>query len=129
MKKYIKLFTMLLFAVTSLAATSCSDSDEGNIDLASQVAGVYTGKLMINNAVVEDAYAVYINKVSTTVVAFSAPFMSSGSTNFNVVQSGPQLLLKSETEYNINITITGKSIVISYLSQSGSIVNYNGTRD
>ena len=128
MKKYIKLFTMLLFAVTSLAATSCSDSDEGNIDLASQVAGVYTGKLMINNAVVEDAYAVYINKVSTTVVSFSAPFMT-GSTNFNVVQSGPQLLLKSETEYNINITITGKSIVISYLSQSGSIVNYNGTRD
>lgn len=123
---------MVLFVMVSIstAFVGCSsDDDETPSDYASKVAGVYTGKLTVNGTIVEDAYVVAITKISSTVVSVSAEFYNEGIRNYNVNYSNGQYLLTSETSTNINISITGKSMTISFLNNNGSITNFNGTKD
>ena len=111
--------------------TACNkDKEEEIVDYASQIAGIYTGKLMYNNTVIEDVYVVTVVKVSASVVNVSAKFFGDdGSANFSIRNNNGQFILDNETEYNINITVMGKNMTISYLNTNNYMINYNGSRD
>lgn len=128
----MKCLSMLLMMVAlSVCMVSCgSDDDEDVIaDYAGQVSGVYTGKLTLDNTVIEDAYVVTIDKISSSVVKVSAEFYSGGSANYNVTYSNGQYLFQSESSSGITISVTGKSVTISFLNKNGTMTTFNGKRD
>ena len=129
--KAMKYVSMLLIMLTmSISMISCgSDDDDPTNDYASAVAGVYTGKLTINNNVVKDVYTVRVDKISSTAVCVSAEFYSEGSENYNISYVNGQYMFKSESSVNITITVTGKVMNISYLGGNGYLYTYNGSRD
>lgn len=128
--KVMKFLAMLLAVVSmSICMASCSDDDDAASDYASQVSGVYTGQLITNGTVVEDAYVVYVTKISSTVVQVSADFFSNGSENYNVSYENGQYEFTSESSVNITIRVNGKTMNISYLTNGGYIMNFTGTRD
>ena len=125
--KTMKYLSMLLIMVAmSVCATSCGDDDDpaSESDYASAVAGIYTGKLTVNNTVVEDAYVVTVSKVSSTVARVDADFYNDGGQNYNIKKEGGQYLFT-----NITITVTGKIIAINFLNNNGSITTFSGNRD
>lgn len=126
MKKINYLSLLFSVIILSFSAISCS---KDNGDYASAVSGIYTGKLSVNNTVIEDAYVVSVNRISSTVVSVSAKFYPEGSENYNVEYSNGQYLFKSETSNNITINVIGKNMTISYLNVSGYITTFNGQRD
>lgn len=110
MKKLLKLMAMLLMIVTmSVPMTSCgSDDDDDPKDPASKITGVYTGKLVSDGYVIDDAYAVTVERVSTSVVLVTAPDIFSTTTrNYNV-------------EYNNGIYTLTNSNYMSTLSTPAS---------
>ena len=138
----MKSLSMMLFMViASVCMSSCSDDDDTPTDFAEAVSGVYTGKLSVNNSVIEDAYIVTIRKISSTVVHVAAKFYipsdedktdenaNKYGENYNITYEGGQYLFKSESSQNINITVTGKSISISYMNNAGSMTTYIGMKD
>lgn len=127
--KYLSM--MLIMVAMSVCMTSCGDDDDDDpvTDYAGQVAGVYTGKLTVNNTVIEDAYVVTVSKISSTVVSVMAEFYDKGVENYNVKYSSGQYLFTSETSSNITISVTAKTMTISFLNANGSITTFNGKRD
>ena len=129
--KAMKYVSMLLIMLTmSISMISCgSDNDDPTNDYASAIAGVYTGKLTVNNTVIEDAYVVRVDKISSTVVCVSANFYPHGSENYNVSYENGQYMFESESSVNITITVTGKAMNVSFLNGAGNITTFNGSRD
>lgn len=111
---------------------SCSnddDKDPANQDYAEQVSGVYTGQLSVNNTVIQDAYVVRVNRISSTVVQVSANFFEDGFENYNVSYENGQYILSSASSYNITIVILGQNMTISFLNGNGSMTTFNGSKD
>lgn len=128
--KAMKYLSMaLLMLVTSVCMFSCSDDDDAPTDYAEAVSGVYTGKLTVDNYVVEDAYPVTVSKISSTVVRISADFFSDGGENYNVVYEGNRYLFQSDSSSNISITVTGKSISINFINKAGTMTTFTGVKD
>lgn len=126
--KYLSM--MLMTLVMSVCMVSCGDDDDNSdADLSGQVAGVYTGKLTVDNTVIKDAYVVTVTKISSTVVKVSADFYNEGSENYNVVNSNGQYLFTSDSSSGINITVTGKSMTASFLNQNNNMTVFNGKKD
>lgn len=126
--KYLSMLLMLL--VFSIGMVSCSNDDnEPTGDYASEVAGIYTGKLSVNNTVIEDAYVVRVDKISSKVVRVNAEFYQDGYENYNVSYVNGQYVFESETSVNITISVIGKAMNLSYLSVGGNINTFRGTRD
>lgn len=129
MNRFKFLLTLAFAVISCVSFVSCSDDDDNlNQDMASQVAGVYTGKLTINDEVIEDAYVVTVTRINSTVVSVSAKFLNE-SENYNIVYENGQYKFKSATINNINIVVTGKNINVSYLTNGGWMANFFGTRD
>lgn len=130
MKIFKYLIAMVAMMMCVCTFTSCGHKEDVPTDCASAVKGVYTGKLTIDNVVIEDAYVVYVSKISSTVVNVQADFYGDDdSENFNVVYENGQYLFLSETSANINITVTGKNMNLNYLNTGGYIVHFSGVRD
>ena len=129
--KAIKFLSVVLFLVaTSVCVSSCSKDDEEDVvDYAEAVSGVYTGKLTVNNQVIQDAYVVSVSKVASKVVTVSAAFFDEGSENYNVEQQGDQYLFTSESSVNINISVSGKTLTINFLNNDFSMTTFVGVRD
>lgn len=127
MKKYL---AILMMAVMPLFVfQSCGSDDHSDLDDGAAVAGVYTGKLLYGTTVVEDAYVVHINRVSSSVVSVSADFLS-GSMNFNVEKVKDNIYnLISETSYGINIVVSGSTLTINYQTKSDYIFTFQGVKD
>lgn len=130
MNRFKFLLTLAFAVISCVSFVSCSDDDDDNLnqDMASQVAGVYTGKLTINDEVIEDAYVVTVTRINSSVVSVSAKFLNE-SENYNIVYENGQYKFKSATINNINIVVTGKNINVSYLTNGGWMANFFGTRD
>ena len=127
--KVFKYLIAIAAMVMCCAFTACSSDSEEATDCASAVKGVYTGKLTVDNYVVEDAYVVYVSKISSTVVTVQADFYEDGSENYNVLSVNGQYVFQSETASNIHITVTGKNMNINFLNGAGTITNFTGVRD
>lgn len=130
MKRFVALFLALATAMTVLSCEVVNPDPEPviNDDYGTIVSGVYTGKLHYGTETIEDAYVVRISRVSKTVVTMTAEFLD-GSANFNVTKTGETYTLSSETVYNINTTIAGKQIHISYLTTGGYMFTFSGVKD
>lgn len=130
MNRFKFLLTLAFAVISCVSFVSCSDDDDDNLnqDMASQVAGVYTGKLTINDEVIEDAYVVTVTRINSSVVSVSAKFLNEPE-NYNIVYENGQYKFKSATINNINIVVTGKNINVSYLTNGGWMANFFGTRD
>lgn len=132
MKMLKNLFSVFcfLFAI-NLAFTSCSSKEdvEEISDYATQVQGVYTGKLYVDNTVIEDPYYITIARISSTVVTVAAEFYDDGMENYNVEYSNDQYYLKSDTSSGITITINGKNITINFLNDAGTMTSFYGKKD
>ena len=130
MNRFKFLLTLAFAVISCVSFVSCSKDDDDNLnqDMASQVAGVYTGKLTVNEEVIADAYVVTVTRISSSVVSVSAKFLNE-SENYNIVYENGQYKFKSETINNINIVVTGKNINVSYLTNGGWMANFFGTRD
>lgn len=126
MKKLLSYAVLACFAVLSVLA--CSKDDSVPTDDSSAVAGVYTGKLLYGTDVIEDAYVVSINKISSNVVSVSADFLD-GSMNFNVQKTSSGYNLVSETIYNIQMTVSGKTLTVNYQTTGGYMFTFQGIRD
>lgn len=130
--KLFKYASMLLIMVTMcIGMVGCSKESEPEVstDYAATVAGVYTGKLSVNGSVIEDAYVVRVDRISSTVVRVSAEFYSSGYENYNVSYVNGQYLFESESSFNITIAVTGKAMNINFLNGAGNITTFIGSKD
>lgn len=124
-----KILSVLCLAIALVSFNSCNKSDSPESkDYGTAVSGTYTGKLTAGTVVVEDAYVVYIKRISSTVVSMTADFLD-GSANFNVEKSGDNFILSSETVYNITTTVANKSLYVTYKSQSGNLISFTGQKD
>lgn len=130
MNRFKFLLTLAFAVISCVSFVSCSDDDDDNLnqDMASQVAGVYTGQLTVNEEVIADAYVVTVTRISSSVVSVSAKFLDEDE-NYNIVYENGQYKFKSATINNINIVVTGKNINVSYLTLGGWMANFFGTRD
>lgn len=127
MKRFVAfVLGLATLLVTSVACQKNDDAVSG--DYATAVSGVYTGKLQYGTETIKDAYVVTIGKVSNTVVAMTADFLQ-GSANFNVIKNGSTYSLVSETVGDINTTISGKDIVISYKTTGNYFFTFTGQKD
>lgn len=117
---------ILLFG---LFFSSCDKDDDEKSDLASSVSGIYTGKLSIGSTVIEDAYVVMITKISSTIVRVDADFYADGHKNYNVKDAGSQIVLEDSTDTLTNISISGKSISISFLNENNTMTKFIGIKD
>lgn len=126
--KYLSMILAMLTMSVFMVSCGNDDDDESKDDLSNAVAGVYSGKLTVNSTVTADAYIVTISKISSTIVSIEADFLSS-KTNFNVEKESGQYSLTSKTVSGITISVTGKTISISFLNKAGTMTTYIGTRD
>ena len=142
--KNFRLLAILMAAVTFSSIftfTSCNkdedkenslytDSTVGNTDAGTYVSGTYTGKLVSGGEVIRDAYVVTITRISSSVVKVNADLFN-GSVNFNVSSSNGQYILSnSDSEYSqVNISIQGKSLTITFLNIYGTITTFTGYKD
>ena len=132
MKTLRYLSMVLVLIVTSIAFTSCSndDNDEpSSADYASEVSGVYSGQLSTNGYILEDAYLVYINKITSSTVQLTADFLNDPYINCNVTYANGQYQLTNASVSNMSIIVTGRNLTINFLNDAGSITTFNGTRD
>lgn len=127
--KYYSYLLLMLIASINLIGCSSDDDTEVVADYASQVAGVYTGKLMLDNYVIEDAYVVYVTRISSTVVNVRAEFYDDGNANYNVELFNGQYLFRSESSSGITIAVTGKNMTINFLNDAGTMTTFTGKRD
>ena len=122
MKTLKNLFSIFCFLLaTNIAFTSCSSKEEVEeiSDYATQVQGVYTGKLYVDNTVIEDPYYITIARIS----------YDDGMENYNVEYSNGQYYLRSDTSSGITITINGKNITINFLNNAGTMTSFYGKKD
>lgn len=132
MKELKRLFSIFCFLLAiGMGFTSCGSDDEVEeiTDYASQVSGVYTGKLLVDNVVIEDPYYITITRISSTVVTVTAEFYDDGIENYNVEYSNGQYYLRSDTSSGISITINGKNITVNFLNNAGTMTTFNGKKD
>lgn len=130
MKTTINYLMMLLVVISMGVFAGCGDDkDEPEMDAASSVMGVYTGKLRVDNKVIEDAYVVTVVKITSSVVRVSAAFYSEGGANYNVKLEGSQYVFSSETSSGINISVLGKSMTLTFLNNGGTMTTFTGTKD
>lgn len=132
MKELIKLFSVFCFLLAiNVGFTSCSSDKETEeiSDYGAQVSGVYTGKLYVDNDVIEDPYYITISRIASTVVTVAAEFYEDGSENYNVEFENGQYTLISDTSTGITITISGKNITINFLNNAGSMTSFKGRKD
>lgn len=132
MKMLKNLFSVFCFLLAfNVVFTSCSSKEdvEEISDYAAQVQGVYTGKLYVDNDVIEDPYYITIARISSTVVTVTAAFYDDGMENYNVEYSNGQYYLRSDTSSGITITINGKNITINFLNNAGTMTSFYGKKD
>lgn len=129
--KAMKYFSMLLMMLAmNVCMLSCSDDDDPTAeDYGTQVSGVYTGQLSVNNTVIEDAYVVRVSRISSTVVQVSADFYTDGPENYNISYENGQFLFTSASSHNITIVVTGRVMTISFLNGNGTMTTFNGSKD
>lgn len=130
MKTTFNYLMMLLIVMSMGVFAGCSDDkDEPELDAASAVMGIYTGKLRVDNAVIEDAYVVTVTKITSSVVRVSAAFYSDGGANYNVKIEGSQYIFSSESSSGININVLGKSMTLTFLNNGGTMTTFTGIKD
>ncbi|MBO5399236.1 MAG: type IV secretion protein Rhs [Alistipes sp.] len=127
--KFLLILATALFSCSSFMGCEKDNDGTASGDFASQIEGVYSGQLMLNNNVLQDAYIVTVRRIKSTVVEVYADFYSDGSENYNVEYINGQYHLKSETSGSVTITVVGKNINISFLNSNKSMTTYFGTRD
>ena len=135
MKNLAKYFSMLLMVMTlSVTFMGCGkDDDEDEVrvkSLADEVVGTYSGRLLLNQKIKEDAYIVKIAKYTETTVQVQANFFSSSNKaeNFNLNKSNGQITFVNNTYDNMNIIYINGILTINYLSQGGDMLTYSGVR-
>lgn len=140
--KNFRLLAILMAAVTFSSIftfTSCNkdedkenslytDSIVGNADAGTYVSGTYTGKLVSGGEVIRDAYVVTITRISSSMVKVNADLFN-GSVNFNVSSSNGQYILSNSEYSQVNISIQGKSLTITFLNIYGTITTFTGYKD
>ena len=99
-----------------------------NQSLADRVEGIYSGRLMLGETVMEDAYIVKIFKQTDNTVTVEAPFFGGDTYNFNLTENGNQILFSNSTIQNYSMSVMGNQVSISYLSNGGNMLTYNGTK-
>lgn len=133
MKKSLKIFAFLMMLFVSTPAfVSCSSDkdDEPEQNYAAYIVGVYTGSLTSGNEVLDDAYVVKIDRISDKMVSMEAKFFSDDEpVNFNVSYSNKVYTLSTSNVHNMTVTVTGKTLLISYLNNAGSQTTFSGSRD
>ena len=131
MKKITFLILALVSAAFLVLTTGCEKAEgQGSTDYGRTVAGVYTGKLLYGTEIIEDAYVVRLNRVSSTVVTMYADFFGDDlCANFNISREGNVYSLYSATVYNMTTTVSGKQITINYLTTGGNMYTFSGAKD
>ena len=133
MKKSLKIFAFLMMLLVSTPAfVSCSSDkdDEPEQNYAAYIVGVYTGSLTSGNEVLDDAYVVKINRISDKMVSMEAKFFPDDEpVNFNVSYNNKVYTLSTSNVNNMTVTVTGKTLLISYLNNAGSQTTFSGSRD
>ncbi len=133
MKKSLKIFAFLMMLLVSTPAfVSCSSDkdDEPEQNYAAYIVGVYTGSLTSGNEVLDDAYVVKIDRISDKMVSMEAKFFPDDeSVNFNVSYNNKVYTLSTSNVHNMTVTVTGKTLLISYLNNAGSQTTFSGSRD
>lgn len=130
--KKIKSLILALVGAACLFLTASCDKEEGqsSTDFGRAVAGVYTGKLLYGTEIIEDAYVVRLNRVSSTVVTMYADFFGDDlSANFNISKDGNVYSLYSATVYNMTTTVSGKQMTLNYLTTGGNMYTFSGAKD
>lgn len=129
MKKLKFLLLALVALCSSLCFTSC-DPDVDKFD-AYEIAGTYIGKLSVNGTVIEDVYTVSVSAIGKNAVTVYADFYSEGSEKYNVTynSNSKQYSFSSETSSNINITVTGKYMNLTFLNNANTMTLFEGYRD
>lgn len=111
----------------SIIVTQLSSGGSGGA-LADQVAGTYSGRLKLGEEIIEDAYIIKIIKQTDTTVTVDAPFFGGETYNFNLSQNGNQIQFSNATIQNFSMFFMGNQVTISYLSGSGNMLTYTGTK-
>ena len=99
-----------------------------NQSLADRVEGVYSGRLMLGETVMEDAYIIKIIKQTDTTVTVDAPFFGGDTYNFNLSENGSQIMFSNSTIQNFSMSVMGNQVSISYLSSGGNMLTYSGIK-
>ena len=113
--------------MASLLLIGCQTKEQTQ-SAADAVAGIYSGKLSYGTDVLQDAYVVRVVKVTSSVVTIYADFMS-GSKNYNVELRNGIYIINSETDPNITASVSGKTLSISYITNSKILATFYGNRD
>lgn len=122
-----KLFLMSMVAsLMFCAVTSCVEKEE---TFADDIKGAYTGPLTVGNEIIEDVYVVTVVPINSSSVTVFADFYSSGSENYNIEKINGIYYLSSKTSSNIDISVSGKTMSISFVNKAGTMTNYRGYRD
>lgn len=132
MKTKLTYLLMALTMVMSFAFTSCGDKEDepSASDPGTAVSGVYTGQLKRGTVILNDAYVVRVTRVSSSVATVQADFYGdTGSANYNVTANGSMYVLSSATDSNITISVSGKSISVTYTNSAGALLTFTGVKD
>lgn len=110
--------------------TSCGSDDEGveTPNLSEAIAGTYVGEMTTGGYVLDDTYIVYVSPISNTVVSVSADLFDEIA-KFNVTEQSGVYTLKSSSYDNINISIQGRSMTMTFLNNGGTMTTFVGSRD
>jgi len=129
MKKFTQYLMLMMLMLVPLSLTSCSDkNDDGPSDYASEIAGVYSGKLT-SGTWEKSPYVVSIYRVSSTVVSVDADFLENNMEKFSIEYSNGTYSLSSSTHSNITFIVQGNTLSISFLNGNNTITQFTGYRD
>ena len=121
---------MLLVSTPAFVSCSSDKDDEPEQNYAAYIVGVYTGSLTSGNEVLDDAYVVKIDRISDKMVSMEAKFFPDDEpVNFNVSYNNKVYTLSTSNIHNMTVTVTGKTLLISYLNNEGSQTTFSGSRD
>lgn len=124
------LFLVIFTLSLSAGMTSCGSDDEGveTPNLSEAIAGTYVGEMTTGGYVLDDTYIVYVSPISNTVVSVSADLFDEIA-KFNVTEQSGVYTLKSSSYDNINISIQGRSMTMTFLNNGGTMTTFVGSRD
>ncbi len=122
------LFLVIFTLSLSAGMTSCGSDDEGveTPNLSEAIAGTYVGEMTAGGYVLYDTYIVYVSPISNTVASAD---LFDEITKFNVTEQSGVYTLKSSSYDNINISIQGRSMTMTFLNNGGTMTTFVGLRD
>ncbi len=121
---------MVLAMAISFTACGGDDNDDSvSEDLATKITGTYAGTLSSGGYVIDDTYTVTISRVTDTVVSVYADFFGE-SVKFNVSYNSSSKIytLTSSSYTNVSMTISGKTLFVSFTNKGGTMTTFEGSR-